>query len=117
MKRQKGLSLTGMIIVCTLLFLLMILAFKVVPVYLEFFTVEKHFKAMAMDPKLRSGNRQAVAAAWSARAAVDNLNSVQPDLIEVTKEADGIVVSAEYAVKVPLFRNVAACFDFTPSSR
>ncbi len=117
MKRQKGLTLTGMILFAILLVVVLLTAFKIVPVYLEYFAIERQFKAMSLDPKLRSANRREIGNVWAARSAVDDLRSMSPDLIEVTREGDDIVVSGEYSVKVPLFRNVAACFDFKPSSK
>jgi hypothetical protein len=117
MKRQKGITLTGMILFGILLMMLLLLAFKIVPVYVEYFAIEKQFKAMSLDPKLRNATRGQIASAWSARSAVDDLRSMDADYIEITKEGEELVVSGEYAVKVPLFRNVAACFDFKPSSK
>jgi hypothetical protein len=117
MKRQKGLTLTGMILVSIVVVLVLLTAFKIVPVYIEYFAIERQFKAMSMDPKLRGATRHQIGVAWAARSAVDDLRSVSPDMIEVTREGDNIVVSGEYSVKVPLFRNVAACFDFAPSSK
>ena len=117
MKRQKGLTLTGMILFGILIMVLLLLAFKIVPVYVEYFAIQKQFKAMSLDPKLRGATRNQIANTWAARSAVDDLRSMDPDFIEITKDGEELIVSGEYAVKVPLFRNVAACFDFKPSSR
>lgn len=117
MRRQKGMTLTGMILVSVVLILVLLLGFKIVPVYVEFFAIEKQFKAMSMDPKLRNPTRGQIAGAWAARSAVDDLRSIQPDQIEATREGDQTIYTGEYSVKVPLFKNVAACFDFKPSSR
>ena len=117
MHRQKGVTLTGMIMVSIVVIVLLLTAFKIVPVYVEYFAIKKQFRAMADDPKLRNADRRTIANAWAARAAVDDLRSMNADYIEITKEGDGIVVSGEYAVKVPLFKDVSACFDFKPSSK
>ena len=117
MKRQRGITLTGMIVVSVVVFMLLLVAFKIVPVYVEYFAIEKQMKAMALDPKMRGASRAQINNAWAARASVDDLRSISTDAIEVEKEGDGLVVSGEYAVKVPLFKNVAACFDFKPSSK
>jgi Domain of unknown function (DUF4845) len=117
MDGQKGLTLTGMLVVSVVGILVLLLGFKILPVYLEYFAIEKHFKAMAADPRLRGANRRAIETAYAARASVDDLRSMDPQLIEVTKQGDEVIVSAEYSVKVPLFRNVAACFDFKPTSK
>lgn len=117
MNAQKGLTITSMLVVSIFVIMLLLLAFKVIPVYLEYFTVEKIFKAMASDPKLRGASRSGIAGAWATRAAVDDVKSLDPELIDVQREGDTLVVSADYSVKVPLFRNVAACFDFKATSR
>ena len=117
MKRQRGITLTGMIVVSVIVVMLLLLAFKIVPVYVEYFAIEKQMKAMALDPKMRGASRAQINNAWAARASVDDLRSISPDAVEVEKEGDGLVVSGEYAVRVPLFKNVAACFDFKPSSK
>lgn len=117
MKRQKGITLTGMILVSIVIVLVLLLGFKIVPVYVEYFAIERQFKAMAIDPKLRNPTRGQIAGAWAARSAVDDLRSIQGDQIEATREGDETVFSGEYSVKVTLFKNVAACFDFKPTSK
>ena len=116
MKSQAGITLTGMLLTSIVLILLLLLAFKVVPVYVEYYAIQKNFKALATDPSLRGASRRQVMAAFAARAAVEDIRSVGPDNIQVTKSGEGIVVSAEYEKRVHLFHNVSACFDFKPSS-
>lgn len=117
MKRQRGITLTGMILTSIVVILILLFAFKIIPVYVEYFAIEKQFKNMAADARLRGANRGTIANVWAARAAVDDLRSMNPELIEVTRDGENLIVSAEYSVKVPLFRNVAACFDFKPTSK
>ena len=116
MKKEKGLTLTGMVLGSIVGVILLLLAFKVVPVYTEYFAIERNLKAMSVDPKLRNAGPKAVAGAWALRASVDDLNSLDGDYIEMTKKGEEIVLTGEYSVKVPLVRNVSACFDFKPSS-
>jgi Tfp pilus assembly major pilin PilA len=117
MKRQKGLTLTGMIITSTIAIVLLLLAAKIVPVYIEYFAIKNQMKALALDPKMRGASRGAINNAWGARATIDDLHSISPDAIEVEKDGDGLLVSGQYSKKVPLFKNVSACFDFSPSSK
>ena len=117
MRRQKGITLTGMILVSIVVVVVLLMGFKIVPVYVEYFAIEKQFKAMSMDPKLRNPSRGQIAAAWAARSQVDDLRSITPDQIEATREGDETVYTGEYSVKVPLLKNIAACFDFKPSSK
>jgi hypothetical protein len=116
MTKQSGITLTGMLFGSIVLILVVLLAFKLVPVYTEYYAIQKNFKAMADDPNLKAASRRQVAAAFAARATVDDISSIRPDDVQVTKTASGIVVSAEYERKVHLFHNVSACFEFRPSS-
>jgi hypothetical protein len=115
--KQRGLSVTGLILVSIVLVLVLIMGFKVVPVYLEYNTVQRLFKSMAEDPTLKNARRADLERAWALRTAVDDIRSFSGDLIEYEKTPDGWLISASYSVKVPLFRNVAACLDFHPTSK
>jgi hypothetical protein len=115
--KQKGLSVTGLIFVSIVLVLVLILGFKVVPVYIEYGTIQRVFKSMAEDPTLKSARRAEMERAWASRATIDDVRGLSGDAIEYEKGPDGWQISANYSVKVPLFRNVAACFDFHPSSK
>jgi hypothetical protein len=117
MKKQKGLSLTGLIVAAFVLVLGAIMAFKFVPVYLEYQTVKRIFKSMAEDPALRKASRSALDNSWAARTSVDDVQSVHAEDIEYTRDGDQLVVSAEYSKKIHLFGNVSACIDFKPTSQ
>jgi hypothetical protein len=118
MKKQRGLTLTGMILTSIGVVLMLILAFKLVPVYLEYQTVQRLFKSMADDPQLRKANRGELERSWYARTSIDNVKSLPAENIEYTHESDGsLTITAEYSVKVPLFRNINLLVDFKPSSK
>jgi hypothetical protein len=114
--RQRGVTLTGMILVSILIIGVVLLAVKVVPVYLEYHTIQRNFRAMAEDPALESGRRAELLRAWSARATVDNITALQSQDITFERQGDQLFISADYSVKVPIFRNVNFCFDFRPTS-
>lgn len=117
MNKQKGITLTGLLIVSFIIVLVLLLGFRVFPAYLEYSKIQRIFKALSEDPALRSGRRVEMDRAWGARATVDDIRSLDGSLIDYGKEGDRWVISAEYSVKIPLFRNVHACIDFKPTSR
>jgi hypothetical protein len=65
------------------------------------------------DPE---GVHAAVERAFYNRTTIDNVTSVTPQDLEIAKGADGLVISAAYSVRVPLFANVSVCLDFRPTS-
>jgi hypothetical protein len=116
MHRQKGVTLTGMILVSILIVIVLLLAMKVVPVYVEYYAIQKNFRGMAQDPALASARRAELLRAWSGRATVDNITAIENQDITFERQGDRLFISADYSVKVPIFRNVNFCFDFHPTS-
>lgn len=116
MKRQRGVTLTGMILVCVLLVVVLLVGFKLVPVYVEYNTIKKDFDAMAHDPALQKASVPEMRRAWDSRSIVNNTQSVTASDIDFRRDGGAWVISADYSVKVPLFRGVSACFDFHPTS-
>jgi hypothetical protein len=117
MLRQRGLTVTGLIMVCIVLVLCALVVFRVVPVYIEYFTIQKHLRGIADDPTMKTARRADIVRAWYARATVDNITSMRAEDIAMERQGDGWLLSADYSATVPLAGNVNFCFDFHPSSR
>ena len=115
-KKQSGVTLSGFLMWAVVFSVLLLLAFKVAPAYMEYYNIQKQFRAMAEDPGLRSGSRPEIEGAFARRASVENITSIEPRDLEISKQADGIVISASYTTRVPLFGNASACLDFYPTS-
>ena len=116
MKKQRGVSLTGLIVVLVLLGMSAMLGFKLFNPCMQYFTIQKTFKVLAQNPEFRSGNRKDIQNAFQRYALIDGITAISGDDIEVTKNGNTLVLSASYSVKVPLVANVSLLVDFAPSS-
>jgi hypothetical protein len=116
MKKQQGLTLSGFLLWAVLLIVILLLGFKVGPAYVENYIIQKQLRAIAADPGMQSGERSQIESAFARRASIENITAVEPRDLEITKQGDGIVISAQYTTRVPLFGNASACLDFYPSS-
>ena len=116
MKTQRGVSLGGLIVVLFLLIMVALLGFKLFTPYSQYFTIQKIFKNLSVDPQVRAGTRKDAMSAWAKYAIIENLTTIGGDDIEVTREGNDVVISASYSVKVPLFHNISLVIDFNPTS-
>jgi hypothetical protein len=116
MKKQLGVSLTGLLIFIVVLTFVALLGFKVFGPYKQFFTVQKIFKTLALSPEVKNGGRREFVVAWSKYAMTDDIGVVSADDIEVTKDGNEVVISTSYSVRVPLFKNISLLIDFMPTS-
>ena len=93
-----------------------LVGFKIGPPYFEYLTIKKHFQAIVNDPGTRDGQRREVETAFSRRSQIDEVKSISGKDLQITKQGDQMVISAEYSVCVPFVANIRACMDFQPTS-
>ncbi len=116
MHTQRGITITGFLVFAIIFIAVLLLGFKIGPAYMEYMTIQKTFKALAAEPAMKTATRGEFNSAWNARAGVDNIKAISYDDVQIDKDASGIVLSAEYTVRVPLFANLSALMEFKPRS-
>lgn len=116
MRRQKGVTLSGLLLWSVVLVFVALLVFKIGPPYIEFLSIQAQLKAIANDPEGRSGVRRVVEDLFNRRSAIENISAVRATDILIAKEGDRVVLSFEYTVCVPIVFNIRACMDYNPTS-
>lgn len=116
MKFQRGLSLNALMLGGAVLALIALLGMKSLPPWIEYGNTLKAIKGTAGDSGLKTATVAQVRAAYAKRAEMDDIKSVTPADIEITKEGGELVITFAYQSKVPLFKNVSLVFDFEGSS-
>jgi hypothetical protein len=116
MRKQQGLTLSGFLMWAVLAVICALVAFKLIPPYMEFLTIQTQFKAIANDPEGRQGVRRVIEDLFYRRSAIENISAISAKDIQILKEGDRVVLSAEYSQCVPLVLNIRVCMDFAPTS-
>ena len=111
MRKQSGVSLMGLIVTLGVLGFLAIMAAKLMPAYVEYYSVKKILAAMEQGGDLKGSVRD-IRYNFEKRNAIEDVKSVRGDDLEVTKEGGEAVVTATWSVRVPMVANVSACVDF-----
>lgn len=112
MRREGGMTLLGLILVLGVVAFFALLGFRLLPAYMEYFTVKRIITDLAHNPELKGASARDVQIAFERRAAIDYLDSVKASDLQVAKSGDGISISASWQKKVPLLSNVSAVIDF-----
>lgn len=116
MKFQRGLSLNGMVLIGVGVGLVALLGMKAVPPWIEYGNAVKAIKGTATDTSLKDASVAQVRAAFGRRADMDDVKSIAPADLDITKEGGELVISFSYSKKIPLFSNASLVFDFEASS-
>ena len=113
MKRQQGVTLSGLLVVAVILIAVAIIGFKLFPAYTEYLKVKKAITDIANNPEYK-GSIPEMKMAFGRRATIDDITAVKD--LDITRQGDRAIISANWSVKVPLFYNVSACMDFEARS-
>ncbi|MHB1175046.1 MAG: DUF4845 domain-containing protein [Sulfuriferula sp.] len=116
MQKQKGATLIGMLLVGIVIVFAAIVVMKIVPAYIEYFSVKKVFSAMAADPAMKDATSQEVRSSFARRSDAGYVTVVKPDDLDISRASGQLVVSAKYRVEKPLFGNLGIYMDFSAST-
>jgi hypothetical protein len=92
------------------------LAMKLVPAYVEFFSVKKILATMGQDSNIRSKSNAEIRSDFSKRAGVSYVTVVKPEDISIDRRGGVPVVSVDYTFRTKLFGNASLVVDFSASS-
>ena len=116
MYKQRGVSISGLLLWSFVLFFVAILGMKLVPVYREYAAIKTNLIAIANDPVLQNGTKAQIRTSFNKRAQIDDISVVKGGDIKINKENGQAVLSIIYSVKTPLFANISLYLDFNVRS-
>ena len=114
--QQHGLTMLGFLFVAVMLIFVAMLAMKLVPAYIEFFSVKKILNTMGQESDLKSKSNAEIRNDFIKRANVSYVTVVKPEDLTIDRRNGGLVVSADYVFRSKLVGNVSLVVDFSASS-
>jgi len=114
-RKQGGITLTGALGGMVVLAAVALFAAKLMPAYLEYFAVKKMLAAMESSGESKASVRE-IRNSWARRNTIEDVKSVNPDDLEITKEGGEAIITANWSTKVPIIGNFSACLDFSATT-
>jgi hypothetical protein len=93
-----------------------IVAMRLVPPYIEYWSVKKVLASMANEPGLANMSLGEIRLSFSRRALIDNITAVKAEDLDIQRERDHVTISVEYQQKVHIVAQISACMDFSAST-
>jgi hypothetical protein len=111
--RQRGLSLVSLIFLGLIAILLLTVGFKLVPSLIEYLAIDRAVQRI----KNEGSTVRELRSAFDRYATIDDIKSVSGKDLDITKDADGVVISFAYSYSVPIVENVRLVIDYSGSTR
>jgi Tfp pilus assembly major pilin PilA len=117
MHKQRGMTFIGLVLTIAIIVFVAVIAMKLVPAYIEYFSVKKAITKISNDPSFNQMGKNEIVASFDRTASIDYITVISGKDLTVEKdEAGKTVVSADYQALVPLVGNVSALLDFSVST-
>ena len=110
--RQRGMTPIGWILVFLLIAFFALIALKLVPIYIESFTVGSVISDLKNEPGIGSMNAREITSIVNKRFDINTITNVSSDDIYVEKLGGTMTISAEYEVRKPMLGNVDIVVSF-----
>ena len=114
--RQSGLTIVGFVFVAAVVLSIAMIGFRVLPSYIEYFSVEKTLRQTLMNARDNATINE-LRRDFDLKASADYIDSVHGRDIELTKEGNEIVLTAAWNSQLHLVGNVSLLLEFEASAR
>jgi uncharacterized protein DUF4845 len=111
--RQRGLSLVSLVFIGLIAVMLLTIGFKLVPSLIEYLAIDRAVQRI----KNEGSTVREIRGAFDKYATIDDIKSITGKDLDITKDADGVVISFAYSYSVPIVENVRLVIDYSGSTR
>ena len=113
---QRGATMIGFLFMAVVLIAIALLAMKLAPAYIEFYSVKNILAAMGQDSEIKTMSKADIRNSFSKRANVGYVTVVKPDDLTIDRSGGKTIISADYEYRTPLIANISLVVDFSASS-
>ncbi len=111
-KKQRGMTGLGWMTVIFLICFFAFVGIKLLPVYMENYSVKSIVEAVKQEPNITKKSSGAVRAMIKKRLLINGIRDINNEHITVKKFGGALSVKIEYEVRRPLFGNMDAVMSF-----
>jgi hypothetical protein len=110
--RQRGATFIGMVVIIAILGCALYAGIRLVPVYFEYMAVVRALDQTAKEFSGDATTIQSLRTSLDRRWTIEDIKSLQPKDIEITRAGKGYAMRAWYRAQTPFVANVSLVVDF-----
>lgn len=105
-KTQRGMTLIGWMLVLGLIGYFVLMAMRLTPGYLEYMNISKTLESLKSENGITSMPIPEIRKLIQKRFDVNDVTSITPKDVKITKKQGRMVFDADYEVRKPMFGNI-----------
>jgi predicted membrane protein len=114
--RQRGMTMLSWLVVLGIAVFFILIGIKMVPTYLENYSVKQVLTNMENDRSVRTMSAQEMRKSFMKRLKINSVYEFDRDWMKITKQKNGNLISVDYEIRKPVAGNVAIVMTFSDSA-
>ena len=114
--RQRGMTMLSWLIVLGVAIFFILIGIKMVPTYIENYSVKQVLANMENDRSVRKMSPQEMRKSFMKRLKINSVYEFDRDWMKITKQKNGNLITVDYEIRKPVAGNVAIVMTFSDSA-
>ena len=107
MKRtQGGMTMLGFLITLSVVILFLFCGMKIVPMYIEYYSVKKALASIANEQSASATSKDAIRALFARHLKIDYVKIIKPDMLKIEATDSGFNLTVDYERREELIANL-----------
>lgn len=106
MKKQKGMTAVGWLLVLVLIVVFTIVGLKLIPMYMDTYKVTASLESLVDDPKAKGRPAVEIRRLLMKRLDINMVSDVSAQDVSISRTRGGIIVEVDYEARRSLFGNL-----------
>ena len=115
-KRQNGMTMLSWLIVLAILVFFILIGIKMIPTYIENYSIKQVLMNMENDHKVRTMSPNEMKKSFMKRLKINSVYEFDRKAITIKKEQFGTRFAVDYEIRKPVAGNVSIVMAFSESA-
>jgi hypothetical protein len=113
--RQHGLSFVGWMGIVAVVGLLIITSIKIIPIYMENFTIQSVLKGVQEDQKIDPKSKRAIWDTIKKRLFINEIHIIKRENVKIVRKEGKTTITVTYETRRPYIADLSLVGSFTES--
>ena len=105
-RKQGGMTMLGFLITLSVVILFVFCGMKIVPMYIEYYSVKKALASIANEQDTSSATKDKIRAMFARHITIDYVKIIKPEMLQIQTTDSGFNLVVDYERREELIANL-----------
>ena len=111
-RKQGGMTMLGFLITLSVVILFVFCGMKIVPMYIEYYSVKKALASIANEQDTSSATKDKIRAMFARHITIDYVKIIKPEMLQIQTTDSGFNLTVDYERREELIANLDVVAKF-----